>query len=37
MFECVDFLINQFLEYLSSWTLIYIVLGFIGSIVFNKK
>lgn len=37
MFECVDFLINQFLEYLPHWTLIYIVLGFIGSIVFNKK
>lgn len=37
MFECVDFLIKQFLEYLPSWTLIYIVLGFIGSIVFNKK
>lgn len=37
MFECVDFLINQFLEYLPYWTLIYILLGFIGSIVFNKK
>lgn len=37
MFESVDFLIKQFLDYLPQWTLIYIVLGVIGSIVFSKR
>lgn len=37
MFESVDFLIKQFLDYLPQWTLIYIALGVIGSIVFSKK
>lgn len=37
MFECVDYLIKEFLNYLPGWTLIFICLGLIGSIVFNKK
>lgn len=37
MWEVVEELINQFMTYLPQWSLIYIVLGFVGAMVFNKK
>lgn len=37
MFDIVDLMINEFLNYLPGWTLIFIVLGLIGSIVFSKR
>jgi len=37
MFEIVDIMINEFLNYLPGWTLIFIVLGIVGSMVFSKK
>lgn len=37
MWEVVQELINQFLTYLPQWALIFIVLGIVGAMVFNKK
>lgn len=37
MWEVVNELLNQFITYLPQWTLIFIVLGIVGAIVFNKK
>ncbi len=37
MFETVQILLEQFLAYLPQWTLVFIVLGIVGSIVFSKK
>ena len=37
MFEIVDLMIKEFLNYLPSWTLVFLILGIVGSIVFNKK
>ena len=37
MFDIVDLMIHEFLNYLPSWTLIFLVLGIVGSLVFGKK
>lgn len=37
MWEVVQELLNQFIAYLPQWTLIFIVLGIVGAMVFNKK
>lgn len=37
MFDIVDLMIHEFLNYLPGWTLIFIILGLIGSLVFSKK
>ena len=37
MFEVVEIFLEQFLTYLPEWTLVFIVLGIVGSIVFNKR
>lgn len=37
MFEIVDLMINEFLDYLPSWTFIFIILGIVGSMVFSKR
>lgn len=37
MFDIVDLMIHEFLNYLPSWTLVFLVLGIVGSLVFGKK
>lgn len=37
MFDIVYLMIQEFLNYLPSWTLIFLVLGIVGSIVFSKR
>lgn len=37
MWEVVQELLDQFMTYLPHWTLLFIVLGIVGAIVFNKK
>ena len=37
MFECVEYMIEIFLDYLPGWFLVFLVLGFVGNIVNRKR
>lgn len=37
MWEIVNELLEQFITYLPQWTLIFVVFGIVGSIVFSKQ